>query len=134
MRMDNHEFLTAVIDNSPTRRETVGATINNAPHKAVMYNADGNIVLATDAAKAVGVLLSDTPTTAEKDSEATMLIKNIGLIEAGAAIAKGALLTINSTGQAITATTGAYVFGRAFTAASAAGEIIQIQINPSGKL
>lgn len=141
MRLNNHEYLTAFIDNSPTRRETLGANIAGAPHKAVMYDADGNIVLATDAAKAVGILLSDThqtdidgTLTAKKGEEATVLVKNVGLLEAGAAIAKGDLVTINASGQGETAITGKFVFGRAFTAAAAKGELIQVQICPIGKI
>lgn len=141
MQLNNHEYLTAFIDKSPTRRETLGENIENAPHKAVMYNSDGNIVLANDAAKAVGVLLSDTnqtnvsgTLTATKGSEATILIKNIGLLEAGAAIAKGDLVTINAKGQGVPATSGQFVFGRAFTAANAAGELVQVRICPIGKI
>lgn len=141
MQLDNHEYLTAFIDNSPTRRETLGENIENAPHKAVMYNTDGNIVLATDAEKAVGILLSDThqtningTMTAKKGEETTVLIKNIGLLEAGAAIAKGDLVTINATGQGEPATAGSFIFGRAFTAAAAKGELVQVQICPAGTM
>lgn len=139
MQLNNHEFLTAFIDNSPTRRETLGANIANAPHKAVMYDTNGNIVLATDAAKAVGILLSDThqsdidgTLTAKKGEEATIIVKNIGLLEAGAAIAKGDWITINANGQGEPATAGKFIFGRAFTAASAAGELVQVMICPAG--
>lgn len=139
MQLNNHEFLTAFIDNSPTRRETLGANIANAPHKAVMYDTDGNIVLATDAAKAVGILLSDThqsnidgTLTAKKGEEATIIVKNIGLLEAGAAIAKGDWITINANGQGEPATAGKFIFGRAFTAAAAAGELVQVMICPAG--
>lgn len=141
MQLNNHEYLTSFVDNSPTRRETLGANIANAPHKAVKYDTDGNIVLATDGESAVGILLSDTlqtdidgTLTAKSGTEATILVKNIGLLEAGAAIAKGALVTINNKGQGKTAATGEFVFGRAFTSASAAGELIQVLICPVGKI
>ena len=131
-QLNNHEFLTSVIDNSPTRVETLGADIENAPHKAVMYNSDGKIVLATSGAPAIGVLLSTTPKTVKAGDEATALIKKIGLLEAGGAIAKGDFVTINATGQGKTAAAGDFIFGRAFTAASAAGELVQVQICPAG--
>lgn len=141
MQLNNHEYLTSFIDNSPTRQETLGADIEGAPHKAVMYNEDGNIVLATDAAKAVGILLSDTrqiivdgKLTAQKGAAVTVLVKNIGLLEAGEEISKGDLVTINDKGQGKTAASGDFVFGRAFTAAAAAGELVQIQICPIGKI
>lgn len=139
MQLNNHEYLTAFIDNSPTRRETLGADIANAPHKAVMYDTDGNIVLATSSDKAVGILLSDTrqtpvdgTMTSKKGMEATILIKNIGLLEAGADITKGDLVAINATGQGEPAAAGGFAFGRAFTSAKK-GECVQIQICPCTK-
>ncbi len=131
-----HEFLTAFINNSSTIREKLGADIANAPHKAVMYDANGDVVTATAGDKAIGLLLSDThqtdvsgTPTAKKGEEVTVLIKNIGLAEAGAAIAKGDLVSVNASGQVVTAAAGEFVFGRAFTAAAAAGELVQVQIN-----
>ena len=61
-----------------------------------------------------------------------MLIRHIGLIEAGEAIAKGDLLTVSTTGQAKKAASGNFILGIAMTAASAAGELVQIQITQSG--
>ena len=61
-----------------------------------------------------------------------MLIKNIGLIEAGAAIAKGDLLTVSTDGTAKKAAAGNFILGIAMTKAAAAGELVQIQITKSG--
>jgi hypothetical protein len=135
------EYLNAFINNSPTVREKLGADIVNAPHKAVAYDENGNIVLATAGEGAIGILLGDTrqegaggTPAAKAGQEADVLIKHIGLLEAGGAIAKGAPVTINASGQGVTAAAGDFVFGFAFTAASAAGELAQVQITRSGAL
>lgn len=50
----------------------------------------------------------------------------IAVVEAGAAVARGALLMTNATGQAITATATNRVVGYALSSAANAGEWIQI--------
>ncbi len=134
-----HEFLTSFCNASNTISERLGADIPNAPHKAVMFDSNGDVVLAADPSKAIGILLSDTPQTdsdaaptAKKGSAVSILIKNIGLLEAGESITKGALVTINASGQGVPAASGSFIFGRAFSSASAAGQLFQVQINPSG--
>jgi hypothetical protein len=134
-----HEYLNAFINNSSTIREKLGADIPNAPHKAVMYDASGDVVLATNGFQAVGILLSDTrqlpesgTPTAKAGTEVDILIKYIGLIEAGGTIAKGDAVTVNASGQAVKANTGDFIFGFAFTAAGASGELVQVQINRAG--
>jgi hypothetical protein len=140
-----HEYLNAFINNSATVREKLGADIENAPHKAVQYDGNGDVILATDASKAFGILLSDTrqfggspfnsgTPTAKQGEEVDILIKYIGLLEAGGAIAKGDPVTINASGQGVTATAGEFIFGYAFTAATNAGELAQVQIARSGDL
>ena len=58
--MAGKQYLNAFINNSATIRETVAADIENAAHKAVVYDGDGNLILpAADGDPAVGVILSD---------------------------------------------------------------------------
>ncbi len=122
------ERLNAFINDSPTIAEKAGADIAAPAHKAVMYDEDGNVVLATSGDAAIGLLLSDNLDPLRKGQTVTVLISAIGLLEAGGAIAKGAAVTINANGQGITATADDAIFGRAFTAAASAGECIQIRI------
>ncbi|MCL2215404.1 MAG: DUF2190 family protein [Defluviitaleaceae bacterium] len=122
----------AMINNSPTIAETLGADMTNVPHRAVMYDTNGNVVLATAGDAAIGVVLSSTMEPLTAGAQVSILIKNIGLVEAGAIIAKGDLLTVNADGVVVPATSGDGIFGRAFTAAGAPGEIIQVQINFMG--
>ena len=126
------ERLNSFINESPTIVERAGAQIDAPAHKAVMYDANGNVVLATSGDLAIGTILSSSLDPIAEGAPVHILIKYIGLLEAGAAINKGAKITINASGQAITATSGSFIFGRAFTAASAAGEVIQAQINQMG--
>ncbi len=122
------ERLNAFINESPTIAEKAGADIPAPAHKAVMYDVNGDIVLATDGDKAIGLLLSDTLDPIKAGETVTVLISAIGLMEAGGAIAKGDPVTVNTSGQGIPAAAGAAFFGRALTAAGAAGELIQIRI------
>lgn len=126
------ERLNAFINNSATIKEYAGAEIADPAHKAVMYDTDGNVVVATSGDKAIGLVLSDTLDPVKKGGEVNVLIKYIGLGVAGAAIKKGDLLTVNGSGQLIPVTSGSFIFGRAFTAASATGEAVQVQINHMG--
>lgn len=138
--MDNRQYLNAFINNSATVRDALAADIENAPHKAVAYDSDGNLILpAADGDPAVGVILSDVAAfyngsamVTKAGTEVDVLIKNIGLIEAGEAVAKGDLLTVSTDGCAKKAATGNFILGMALTAATTAGELVQIHITNSG--
>ena len=126
------ERLTSFINNSATIVENAGADIVTPAHKAVAYDTNGNVVLATTGEEAIGVILSSSLDPIKQGSQVHILVKDIGLLEAGGAIAKGAFVTINSNGQGVAAESEDFIFGRAFTAASTAGEAVQVQINPMG--
>lgn len=55
-------------------------------------------------------------------------------VVAGAAVTAGRLLTTNSSGRAINATSGQLVFGRALDAAGANGEVITALLMPTVRL
>lgn len=130
--MATKEYLNAFVNNSATIREVAGAKIENAAHKAVAYKNDGTVILPASAgAVAVGFVLSDT-TDLEAGDEVNILIKDIGLGEASAAIAKGAAVTVTTAGTLATAAAGNFILGYALTAASAAGELVQVQLTKSG--
>jgi hypothetical protein len=126
------ERLNASINDSSTVVETAGADFIGPAHKAVMYNADGNVVIAVNGENAVGTVLSSSSDPILAGQQVHIAVKNIVLIEAGGQIAKGDKITINAQGQAVTAAGGSFIFGRAFEAASAAGQVIQAQINQMG--
>ncbi len=138
--MSSKQYLNAFINNTATIREAVAVDITDASHKAVAYNSEGNLILpAADGDPAVGVILSDAAAfdsgsalVTKAGMEVDVLIKNIGLIEAGEAVAKGDLLTVCTTGCAKKAAAGNFILGVAMTAADTAGELVQIQITKSG--
>jgi hypothetical protein len=127
----NHEFLNAFINNSATIVEKAGVDIPEPAHKAVMYDGDGDVVLATDGAKAIGVILSDTLDPVKEGQTVNILIKYIGLLEVSGPIKKGDFVTVDN-GLGKTAASGDFIFGRAFTTTETAGECVQVQINPMG--
>jgi len=131
--MGEHEYLNSFINNSPTIIEKAGTDLVNPACKAVMYDDNGNIVTANSGDKAIGVVLSDVSSSVVKGDTLSILIKDIGLIEAGGEISKGDALSVNENGQAIKAETGSFIFGFAFSGATAVGEVVQIQINKAGK-
>ena len=138
--MSKKQYLTAFMNNSATIRDVVGVDITDAPHKVVAYNADGKLILpAAAGVPAVGVVLSDaaaydtgTALVTKAGMEVDVLIKDIGLAEAGEAVAKGDLLTASAAGTVKKAASGKFILGVAMTTALEAGELVQIQITKSG--
>jgi hypothetical protein len=129
---NSYEKLNAVINDSDTIVEKSGAALDTPRFKAVMYDGNGDAILATSGDKAVGVILGDTPNTIAVGDQLHILIKNIGLLQVSAAVTKGSAVTIDANGLGKTAAAGDYVFGYAFTAAAAANDLIQIQITKTG--
>ena len=129
---EKHEYLNAFINSSPTIVEKAAADIAAPAHKAVMYDSDGDVLTATSGDVAIGFILSSSPDPIKKGRQVHILIKDIGLVEAGGEIKKGDLITIDAAGQAVAADSDDFIFGRAFTSAGAAGEVIQAQINQMG--
>lgn len=138
--MNAKQYLTAFINNSATIRNVLAADIEDAQYKAVAYDSDGKLALpAADGVPAVGVILSDAAAfdtgsalVSKAGMEVDVLIKNIGLIETGEAVAKGDLLTVSATGCAKKAAAGNFILGMAMTTATNAGELVQIHITKSG--
>lgn len=138
--MSNKQYLTAFINNTATFRDVLAADIENAAHKAVAFDSEGKLALpASDGAPVLGIILSDvaafdngTTLVTKAGTEVDVLIKNIGLIEAEEAVAKGDLLTVSATGCAKKAAAGNFILGMAMTTATNAGELVQIHITKSG--
>ena len=122
------ERLSAFINESPTIAERAGADLASPAHKAAMYDANGDVVIATSSDKAIGLFLSDSADLVTKGSTITVLISCIGLLEASGAIAKGDAVTIGADGRGKAAADGDTIFGRAFTAAPGVGALIQVRI------
>lgn len=135
--MNGKQYLNAFINNTATIRDVLAADVENAPHKVLAYNTDGKLALpAADGGPVVGVILSDAPANdsgvTPSGAEVDVLIRHIGLAEAGAAVAKGDLLTATTDGTLRKAKAGEYILGIAMTAAAAAGELAQVYITHGG--
>jgi len=130
------EYLNAFVNNSATVRGAAAKEMTGAPHKAVAFDKDGNLDLPTAGGPALGFVLSDAPGGTDgkipAGTEIDVLIKDIGLGEASAAIAKGDAVAVTATGQLKTAAGGEFILGFAMTAAEAAGQLVQVQITKSG--
>jgi len=80
-------------------------------------------------------ILQNKPAAANRPAK--VRVAGTSKVVAGAAVTQGALLTTNASGQAVTATSGTdttkYVIGIALEDASAAGDIIEMLIQPQGR-
>jgi hypothetical protein len=131
MALGDHEFLNAFINDSATIVEKAGADLPAPAHKAVAYNASGDVILAAAGDTAIGVILSDSLDPIEQGQPVHILIKHIGLLQTGVALIKGDPITIAAGGIGAKAASGQFIFGWALSNA-APGECVQVQITRSG--
>ena len=135
--MNGKQYLNAFINNTATIRDVLAADVQDAPHKVLAYNTDGKLALpAADGDPVIGIILSDAPANdsgvTPSGAEVDVLIRHIGLAEAGAAVAKGDFLTAATDGTVRKAAAREYILGIAMTAATAAGELTQVYITHGG--
>lgn len=126
------------INQSPTIVEKAGAAIDDVRNLIMKYDSNGDVVLATAGTdKPVGIALIeagyndmsgvDAGKVAAGDN-VDILVKDMGVVLAGAAIKKGDEVTAGTGGKAAVATSGNYVLGIALDSA-AEGEYLNIQIS-----
>ena len=122
-------YTSTGINNSATIVEKAGAAIEGGIGKAVKYDSNGDVVLASVAGEAViGLAILTNAEIIAKGEDVDIQVKEIGKAVAGAEIAKGAELAVDANGALVTATGGQFVIGTALQAATAAGQIINVQI------
>lgn len=105
---------------------TAGAAIN--AYRIVKLSAADTVILAAAASDSlVGVNADIAPALGERCDVALM---GIAFVEAGAAVAIGAMVTSDAVGRGVTAAPAAgsnvRVIGYALEAASAAGDVIRV--------
>lgn len=125
------------INQSATIVEKAGAAIDDVRNLIMKYDANGDVVLATAGTdKPVGIALIEAGYNDMTGAEAgkvaigdpvDILVKDMGVVLAGADIKKGDEVAAGANGMAAVASTGDYVLGIALDAA-AAGEYLNIQI------
>lgn len=122
--------------NENTQTITLSAVAATAvrQRRFVIQTATG-ITEATAGADAVGVSFGSVPDTAGT-SRAIAVVTNQGCrveVEAGAAVTVGADIMSDAQGRVVAATATNAILGKALTAASAAGEIVEVLFNPPGR-
>ena len=126
------------INPSPTIVEKAGEAITDCRNRIMKYDGEGNVVLATVGTDIpVGIALIEAGyndiSGVESGKVATgddvdILIKDIGVVLAGATIKKGQEIAAGADGLAAVAASGNYVLGIALESASA-NEYCMVQIS-----
>lgn len=119
------EYMATSINQSPVVTETLGADIENIRGKAVKFNPVGNIILAGKGEAAVGIGAINNDTTLKSGDRADIQVKDMGLVLAGAAFAKGAELAANKDGAFAAAAAGDHVLAIALEKAQGAGVFVK---------
>lgn len=125
------------INQSPTIVEKAGVEIADCRNRIMKYDENGNVVLATAGTDMpVGIALIEagyndiTGVDAGKvaaNDQVDILVKDMGVVLAGATIKKGQEIAAGADGLAAVATSGDYILGIALEAAEA-NEYLAIQI------
>lgn len=126
-------YFGTVINSSPTLAEKAGTEILNGQFLALKYNDTGEVVVCDTVGENVaGILMPDCSNVINKGDDVSIQIKDIGMAKSGAAIKKGIELMVDATGKLIPATAGKFIVGYALSSASAADEIISVDIRKCG--
>ncbi|TVO53851.1 DUF2190 family protein [Denitromonas halophila] len=101
------------------------------PYRVVKFgSADGYAVQAA-AATDTSVGLADNLGQADAGDTVDVIVNGVGEAEAGAAVTRGARLTSDASGRVVAAASGNAVIGVAMASATAAGDIIPVNVAPS---
>jgi hypothetical protein len=119
-------YLATSINESPVIVGTAASGITDVRGHAVKFNSSGAIVLAAagDVPLGVGIMTNGAEGVIEQGADIDIQIKDIGLVCAGAAITKGASLSVDANGCFIPATSSTAAVAVALGTASAAGQFI----------
>ena len=119
------------INQSPTIVEKAGAEIIDVRNRIVKYDSNGDVVLAaagTDIPVGVAIIeagyndISGVESgKVKKGEDVDILIKDMGVVLAGATIKKGQEIAAGADGKAAVASAGDYVLGIALNSVSANG-------------
>ena len=137
MALPKRNFNGVQINPSPTIVERAGAAIEDCRNRIMKYDENGNVVLATagtDMPIGIALIESGYNDITGRESgkvaigdDVDILIKEMGVVIAGAEIKKGQEIAAGADGLAAVASAGNYVLGVAITDA-AAGGFLHIQI------
>ena len=119
------------INDSATIVGAASAAINGGEFLAAKFSSGKIATCGTAGEHVLGIIIPGQDSIAA-DADVAVQIKDIGRWKAGAAVAVGAELATDANGKAVTATAGSFIFAIALKAATAANQIIQVQIVKAG--
>lgn len=121
-------YLATSINQSPVISEKAGAAIADVRGKALKYDDNGDVVLAGAGEACIGIGIMTNDAATEKGADVDVQVKDIGLVLAGDAIAKGAELAADADGAMVTAASGDNVIAIAMDSAAAKGTYIKAML------
>ena len=124
-------YLGTSINESPTIVLPAKEKIEGAQGIALAIS-DGQLTKPTVGANVIGLSLFTNDETVEAGDDITVQVKDIGKWVAGGEIAVGDELTTNADGKAVKAAAGNFITAVALSKATAAGDVIKIQIVKAG--
>lgn len=126
-------FIGTSINESAVISAKAGAAISNGAMLAAAMGSTGTVApVGTAGAEAVGLIIPETDAAVAAGDDVTVQVKDIGLWIAGAAVNAGAMLMSDANGKAVTATAGKFILAQALEAATAADQVIHVQIIKAG--
>lgn len=123
-------YFGSIINNSATIIVKASAKITVGAFLAATLTKDG-AATAKAGETPIGIMVAETGTV-EAGNEVTIQVKDIGLAKVGAAVDAGDLLAADANGKLIEATNGAYAVAVALETATAADQVIRVQISKPG--
>ena len=123
-------FIGTSINESPVINGKAAAAITGGAMLAATLGSTG-VAVAGAGEAAVGLIIAETDDVAA-GGDVTIQVKDIGLWTVGAAVTAGALLASDANGKAITAASGKFIVAQALEAATAADQVIRVQIIKAG--
>lgn len=124
-------YIGTTINSSPTITGTAAAAIADGAFLAAAFNADGAIEVAKADAGAIGIFIAETDNIKAGDN-VTVQVKDITFWKTAEAVAAGAELMADANGKAAVATAGKFILAIALEPATAADQVIQVQICKAG--
>ena len=121
------------INESVTISLKAGAALTSPKGIALALDGDG-LKLPSAGADVVGIAIISNEDAVAVGDRVDVQIKDIGKIYAGGAITLGALVSVDAAGKVVAAKAGDVIFGRALSAATAAGDLIDVQILHAGSV
>lgn len=119
------------INESPTITLPAKEKLENVQGIALAIS-DGALVKPTAGANVIGLSLFTNDETIAAGDDITVQVKDIGKWITAEAIAVGDELTTDATGKAVKAADGNFITAVALSKATAAGDVIKVQIIKAG--